>query len=62
MKVVEHYKEFPKYHGELTKYGIRAFMTCFDEVIQAMIKRGVDPTLPILTELKKSLVSSEPTQ
>lgn len=61
IEVVKRYKKCPEYHNEFGEYGTRAFMTCFDEVTRAMIKRGVDATLLVLVELKKSLIPSEPT-
>lgn len=39
-KVVEHYREFPEYHGELTVYDAGAFMTYFDGVTWAITGRG----------------------
>lgn len=59
-KAVEHYKECPEHHSELEEYGVGSFLTYFDGVTRVMIKKGLDATLPILAELRNSLVPSEP--
>lgn len=60
--MVEHYKEYPEYHSELEEYGTRAFLNCFDEVTHVISEKGLDATLPIIAELKSSLVHLEPAQ
>lgn len=57
---MEHYKECMEYYGELAEYDARTFITYFDEVTWVMTERGMDVVLPILVELKKSLVLSKP--
>lgn len=54
-KVVEHYKECSKYHGQLAEYNVGTFITCFNKVTRVMIEKE-DVALTILVKLKKSLV------
>lgn len=57
---MESFKRCPECQSELAKYRIGALVTCF-EVSQALIKKGVDVALPVLTKLRGALVPSKST-
>lgn len=59
--VMEHYKECLEYHDELKEYAVGAYFTCLNKVTHAVTEEGFEAIISILTKLRRSLVSIEPT-
>lgn len=54
--IIKHYKKCLEYQDKLKEYIARAYLTCLDKDTHMVTERGFEAVIPILIELRKTLV------